>query len=341
MDPKRFQRLKAAVARELTAEQCLDLEAHLRGVVADRASETSLAERTRQVAAARRCPRCGHDDVVRHGRDKAGRQRFRCRRAAEAGCGRTFNALTGTALARMRKPEKWLEFAERMGAFRSVDDVARSDLGISRLTAWRWRHRLLKAQADAQAAQLGGVVEADETFFRTSYKGHRGWVRGRPPENRPPRYRGGPALRPGLSGEQVPVLTAVDRGGAVIERVLRNRAEIEAALRGRIKPGSVVCSDGLKAYVNVAIAAGSEHRRIKPPRTDWLAKAIGGKPRRPGRLGLGHVNAHHERVKTFVNRGARGVSTRYLPLYLGWLRAMRSPGFEPAKLLRDGLSTPS
>lgn len=55
-------------------------------------------------------------------------------------------------------------------------------------------------------------------------------------------------------------------------------------------------------------------------------KTIAGWPRRPGRLGLGRVDAHHERVdspsralarKTFVNRGARGVSTRYLPLYLG------------------------
>jgi hypothetical protein len=37
----------------------------------------------------------------------------------------------------------------------------------------------------------------------------------------------------------------------------------------------------------VAVKSGSEHRRILPPRKDWLAKAVGGKPRKPGRLGLG------------------------------------------------------
>ena len=52
MDPRRSQHLKTVVARDLTAEQCLDLEAHLREVVASRDPETSLVERTRQVTEA-------------------------------------------------------------------------------------------------------------------------------------------------------------------------------------------------------------------------------------------------------------------------------------------------
>ena len=45
----------------------------------------------------------GHD-LYLHG--QASRlQRYRCR-----ACQRTFNALTGTALARLRKKEKWLGF---------------------------------------------------------------------------------------------------------------------------------------------------------------------------------------------------------------------------------------
>lgn len=65
------------------------------------------------------------------------------------------------------------------------------------------------------------------------------------------------------------------------------------------------------------------------PKKTRATKAVSGKPRRPGRLGPGHVNAHRERTKTFVNRQVRGVSTRHLPLYLGWLRALRRPGFSP------------
>ena len=341
MDLTSFQHLKTAVARDLTAEQCLDLEAHLREVFTGRASETSLVERTRQVTKAKHCPRCGHDDMVGHGRDKAGHQRFRCRPSAEAGCGRTFNALTGTALARMRPP-------------REMAGTRRADGRLpQRRRCCEQRSRDFQPNGVAPASSaaegpggrlgctLGGVVEAGETFSRTSNKGHGGWVCGTPPVNRPPRYRGGPALSLGISGEQVPVLTAVDCGGAVIKPVLRSRAVIEPGLRVRIKPRSVICWDGLKAYVNVAVAASSEHRRIQLPRTDWLKKAIDGKARRPGRLGLAHVNAHYERVKTFVNRGIGGVSTRYLPVYFGWRRAIRSPGFEAGNLLRDGLSTPT
>jgi len=337
MNERHFEKLKAAVAH-IDAEQCVELEALVKQVAARRQGEIAVARRVKALEEGRCCPRCGRHDVVLHGRDKVGRQRFRCRRSADGGCGRTFNALTGTPFARMRMPEKWAAYARLMDGFMSLNDIVETGIGISRLTAWRWRHRMLCAQVALQATQVEGVIEADETFFRTSYKGDRGWKRGAPPESRPPRYRGGPALAPGLSGEQVPVLTALDRSGGVIEVVLADRAGITLALDGRVADGSVVCSDGLKAYVEVAVRHGSEHRCIKPPRKDWVAKAVGGKPRKKGRLGLGHVNAHHERLKTFINRELRGVSTRYLPNYLGWARAMRRPGVGPPALLTEALA---
>ena len=107
-----------------------------------------------------------------------------------------------------------------------------------------------------------------------------------------------------------------------MDRVLRSRAGIVAAIEEKIEKGSVLCSDGLVSYAEVAGRAGAEHRRIEPPRKDWLAKAKGGTPRRPGKLGLGHVNAHHQHFKQF---------------YLGWSRAVRRPGFAPVLILADTL----
>jgi len=92
------------------------------------------------------------------------------------------------------------------------------------------------------------------------------------------------------------VLAALDRNGGIIEDVLASRRQIAESLRGRIRAGSVICSDGLRAYVNVAEHAGSEHRRIRRPKRTWLDKALGDRRRRVGRLRLGRVNAHHERV---------------------------------------------
>lgn len=327
MNMKRFTALKAKVIGDLSAEQCVELETLVGEVASARLGEVAVARKVRHMAAVRRCPLCDGGDVVKHGRDKAGRQRFRCRRTAAGGCGHTFNALTGTPFARMRMPEKWVAYARLMRGFRSLDSIIQSGIGISRMTAWRWRHRMLRVQAALQTLMLGGVIEVDETFFRSSYKGHRGWLKGNPPEKRPARHRGGPAVLRGLSGEQIPVLTALDRAGGLVEVVLNNRSCIAAALNGRIADGSVLCSDGLAVYADMAARHGSEHRRVN-------AQA------HAAHLNLGHVNAHHERLKTFVNRLLRGVSTRYLPNYLGWLRAMRHPEFTPELLVRQALSTP-
>ena len=48
----------------------------------------------------------------------------------------------------------------------------------------------------------------------------------------------------------MPVVTALDRAGGVVEAVLDGRREddIVIALRGSITPGSLTCSDGLGAY---------------------------------------------------------------------------------------------
>jgi transposase-like protein len=76
-----------------------------------RISETVLSERTRYIEAERWCPRCGGEDVVRHGRDARGAMRWRCR---DPICGRTFGPRTGTHIARLRHPEKWARFVDLM-----------------------------------------------------------------------------------------------------------------------------------------------------------------------------------------------------------------------------------
>jgi hypothetical protein len=92
-----------------------------------------------------------------------------------------------------------------------------------------------------------------------------GWVKGKPPEPRAARPRAWGATKRGLSGEQVPVLTALDNAGGVYEAILPSLTAIEAALDGRIAAGSVVCSDGVAAYVKAAVKAGAEHRRVVVP----------------------------------------------------------------------------
>jgi hypothetical protein len=49
------------------------------------------------------------------------------------------------------------------------------------------------------------------------------------------------------------------------------------------------------------------------------------------------VNAHHGRLKQFINGRCRGVATQYLDNYLGWNRAMMRPDFIGTNLLDQAL----
>jgi transposase-like protein len=332
MEHQAFERFKASLVNKASASQVVDLEAIIRDIVARQIAEVALARRTNATKDARTCPHCATAFATLHGK-KNGRQRFLCR---NADCRRTYNILTGTPMARARKPEKWGQYLSYMTDFMSVRKIILAGIGVNHVTVWRWRHRFLKITIEDQAAVLSGVIEGDETFFVRSFKGHRGWTRGLPPENRAARPSAWGATKRGVSSEQVPVLTALDTNGGVYWRVLGGMGEVEAALAGRIAPGSVLCSDGAQAYLRASRAAGAEHRRINVPTT--TPRAVKALPvptrrRKTGRLGLGRVNALHGQLKVLINERCRGVATRYLGSYVGWHRAMLRAGFMGKALL--------
>src|SRR5208337_4753893 len=167
------------------------------------------------------CPHCASQRLQRWGR-ASDLPRYRCR-----DCRRTFNGLTGTPLAHLRKKDRWGAQAEALITGESVVKAAKR-CGVSGTTAFRWRHRFLAATALDKPARLSGIVEADETFILESFKGKRSDL------PRPARKRGGKAAKRGLSAEQIPVLVARDRSGATTDAVLAklNRASVTAALAG-------------------------------------------------------------------------------------------------------------
>jgi Zn ribbon nucleic-acid-binding protein len=55
----------------------------------------------------RGCPHCAGREIMAWGRSR-GLARFRCK-----SCGRTFNALSKSPMAHLRKKERWLDHAQR------------------------------------------------------------------------------------------------------------------------------------------------------------------------------------------------------------------------------------
>ena len=195
--------------------------------------EDALGTTSVERVAAQGCPHCAGREVVGWGRSH-GLLRFRCK-----SCGRTFNALTKTPTAHLRKKEKWLDHARAMIAGKSLAKTAQL-CGVHPTTAFRWRHRFLRAPAVHKPRSLSGIVEADETFVLESFKGR--WS----DLPRPARKRGGKARHPGPYQDNIPVLVARDRKGATFDAVLPqvDGASIGRALAGVVTQDNHLIGDG-------------------------------------------------------------------------------------------------
>ena len=111
----------------------------------------------------RQCPHCQRPGAENRGMAR-GLRRYRCK-----ACGKSFNALTATLLSRLRHKDRWLAFGQSLAEEETIDQAA-GRCGIAHSTAFRWRHRFLRAAKPA-SEMLGGIVEADETFVLSSRKG--------------------------------------------------------------------------------------------------------------------------------------------------------------------------
>lgn len=246
------------------------------------------------------CPHCASIELYRHGL-VSGLQRYYCKH-----CHKTFNALTGTPLARLRKKQKWMNYLVAMAQSLSVRQSA-ANTGVHRNTSFRWRHRFLSWISQDRPATLHGITEADETYVLESNKGQRNL-------GRKARKRGGNATKRGLSHEQVCVLVARDRSGQTLDFVTGNGPLTKTLLTDSLKPvldaDALLVSDANPTYTAFCHAEGISHEIVN----------ISQGQRVNGAYHVQHVNAYHSRLKQWL-RGFHGVATKYLPNYLGWRRA--------------------
>ena len=258
----------------------------------------SIAALEARFAAAPCCPQCQSAAIGKWG-SANGLRRYRCK-----ACAVTFNALTGTPLAQLHKRELWIGHAQALVDGISLRKVAQR-LDIRLETAFRWRHRFLKAPKASKPKLLEGTVEADETYFLYSEKGSRKL-------DRPARKRGGKAKKRGLSAEQVPVLIARDRNKTTTDHILPDRSarSISAVLEPVVAKSAVLVSDGAGGYRVFADQAGIAHVGLN----------LSAGERARGIYHIQNVNSYDSHLKTWMRR-FNGVATKYLDSYLGWHRS--------------------
>ncbi len=178
-------------------------------------------------------------------------------------------------------------------------------IGVSLQTAFRWRHRFLKAPKTLKAKELKGVVAADETFFLYSEKGKRKLARR-------PRKRGGKAAKCGLSAEQVSVLVARDRTKATTDQMIlpdRSEKSVTAVLKPVVAQDAVLVTDGDTAFGAFADNARILHIGLVASKGEYAHEDYR----------FQNVNAYTSGLKRWMTR-FNGVATKYLDTYLGWNR---------------------
>ena len=180
---------------------------------------------------------------------------------------------------------------------------------INKDTAFIWRHKILDAlQNMASDVKLVGIVEADETFFAISFKGdHKKSATFTMP--RKAHKRGKQTHLRGLSHEKVCVPCAVNRNRLSIAKITNlgrvGAKDIHHAFDNRIEPNSILCTDAIACYNDLARTEKLELIQLKTGKSKL------------GIYHIQHINSYHSMLKNFMIR-FHGVATKYLNNYLIW-----------------------
>ncbi|AVR97135.1 IS1595 family transposase [Pseudoduganella armeniaca] len=313
MGATQFQAILQAL-RQLTFDEVTALQ----GLLATARQGDECCSLIEAAAGRPPCPRCACPRCHRSGAAN-GLQRYRC-----TACGRTFNALTGTPLARLRLRDKWLAYLGCLLESTTVRAAA-GRVAVAPSTSFRWRHRFIAGVRRERRPKLSHIVEADETYLLESQKGSRHLTR-------PARKRGGKARRRGLNKEFDCILVARDRSRVTHDFVTGrgpvSAAQLKAHLLPVLAPEILLISDAAKAYQAFAQAAGLTHEVVN------VRAGI----RARGAIHIQSVNGWHSRFKGWLQR-FHGVASRYLANYTGWQRVLDagSPA-TPSDWLRIGVA---
>lgn len=287
----------------LTQEEQAQFQSLLPSLDSIDLSETIASERSKNGIT---CPHCGSIHVARNGRTN-GKQRYVCH-----DCHKSFSNTTNSILASAKLNNEQIKAIFSCMIHKDSLRETGEKVGIHWNTAFLWRHKILDAIAK-QPAILSGIIEADETFFRISYKGNHAHDGFRMP--RKAKHHGERASYRGLSMEQVCVPCGIDRSGHAISKIACtgrvSTKALELVFADQIESKSTLITDKMNSYTRFAHGHGLKLVQLKADR----------KPIRKI-YHIQTVNSYHSGLKLFMMK-FRGVSTKHLNNYLTWYKWLR------------------
>lgn len=255
------------------------------------------------------CRRCGSSSIIRYGKDKNGKQRYKCKH-----CNTIFYETSFSVVSKSHYDlSVWEKYVVLLIQGASLCESAKA-CGISVPTAFSWRHKILHAlQIDQGDRLLGGVVEIDDMFFSISYKGnHKNSSYFSMP--RKAHKRGGDD-KSGI-GNRACVLCACERQGQTYGEVMGLGAisanGLKYAFENRLLYDTIALTDkapSFKQYFStttielVQLQSHSDRYDLKSP------------PEVRGSYHIQNVNNLHSRIRKAMQK-YNGVATKYLNHYI-------------------------
>ena len=254
------------------------------------------------------CPECGGEGLIKYGKTAKGTQRYQCR-----DCGKVHAHLEcGTIMRNTKLPrETWYRFAKCFVNGFTVSQI-QEECEVSRKTAWFMRTRMMEAVSTLLPSfelKSGVSAQFDEIYFRESFKGMRFSKMENPPREV---HKRGESNTRGIGDELVCVLTGINDNDDIFYEVCCrgsiNRDAIVAAFSKCIHSGAIVNTDRHCSYSSAMSTLGSIIH--KPHHSTDHAP-------------LNRVNSIHSHLREMIDGRFRGVSTKWLPYYVGYYEWMR------------------
>ena len=244
------------------------------------------------------CPHCKSNNFIKWGK-RNDMQRYKCKV-----CKKTFNSLTHTPLARLRRKGHWLDYAYCLKEGFTIRSAA-EHCSISRNTSFRWRHRFLNNFKYIKTKKLGGIIEQSNTHFRESFKGA-SFI----PEAS--KY----------SRKQICIIYNIDRNNNIfdITNCSLTKENLNQKFKNQIKSDSILISDSNTIFRDFSDENKLKYKNTKSNHDTYNTKII---------------DDYITRFRNWIIKYFKGVATKYLENYVSWFRSLNefNSGIIPITIL--------
>lgn len=248
-----------------------------------------------------KCPfNCNHK--IKKNGHKNGTQRYWCYI-----CKKSFSITDSTIVKHSSLSyHQFKKLLQCMYDYKPLNETA-LEIGISKTSTFEIQIRIFDVLDNIyNDVILSEVIQADEKYVRTSFKGFKN-------ENmpRPARYNGNTHLTSGISKDQVCIVAAIDSKDNLLINVVGNGNAssdmINQALKDKVKKSSILVTDSKNSYTNFA-----EKYNLK------LIQIPSGFHQKDGYT-INDINEIMTEISNYLTQ-KRGISSRHLQHHMNFIR---------------------